>query len=143
MGFTIDHLDPGETVDVQLSAMIKTTGDVNDARILFSGPFGTHSIDSEYNHIIPLGNGDYTLRGIADVGFSASGDFVGEGSVELTASLGSPLNIDQPSVLAGPFKNETTGNAYYLLDDATWEDAQRMGASGLGGNLVTINDAQE
>jgi hypothetical protein len=143
MGFKIDHLDQGETVDVKLSAMVKTTGDVNDARILFSGPFGTYTIDSEYNHIIPLGNGDYTLRGIADVGFSASGDFLGEGSVELTASLGSPLNIDQPSVLAGPFMNETTGNAYYLLEDATWEDAQRTGVSALGGDLVTINDAVE
>tara|TARA_A100000171_G_scaffold41710_1_gene42637 strand:- start:61 stop:2412 length:2352 start_codon:yes stop_codon:yes gene_type:complete len=143
MGFTIDHLDPGETVDVLLAAMVKTTGDVNDARILFSGPFGTMVIDSEYNHIMPLGNGEYTLRGIADIAFSASGDFLGEGSVELTASLGSPTEIDQPSVLAGPFMSEITGNAYYLLEDGTWEDAQRTGVSALGGDLVTVNDADE
>jgi len=143
MGFTIDHLDPGETVDVLLAAMVKTTGDVNDARILFSGPFGTLAIDSEYNHILPLGNGEYTLRGIGDISFSASGDFLGEGSVELTASLGNPMNVDQPSVLAGPFMNEVTGNAYYLLEDATWEDAQRTGVSALGGDLVTVNDADE
>lgn len=143
MGFSIDHLEPDETVNVQLSAMVKTTGDVNDARILFSGPFGTITIDSEYNHVMPLGNGEYTLRGIADVGFNASADFVAEGSVELTASLGSPGFINQPPVLAGPFMNETTGNAYYLLEDATWEDAQRTGVSALGGDLVTINDADE
>ena len=143
MGFTIDHLDPGETVDVLLAAMVKTTGEVNDARILFSGPFGALVIDSEYNHIMPLGNGEYTLRGIADIAYSASGDFLGEGSIELTASLGSPTEIDQPGVLAGPFKNDVSGNAYYLLENATWEDAQRTGVSALGGDLVTINDADE
>jgi hypothetical protein len=143
MGFTIDHLEPGETVDVLLAAMVKTTGDVNDARILFSGPFGTLPIDSEYNQVMPLGNGDYTLRGIADISFSANADFLAEGSVELTASLGAPDMIEQPDVLAGPFLNDTTGNAYFLLDDATWEGAQRTGVSAHGGDLVTVNDADE
>ncbi len=46
-----------------------------------------------------------------------------------------------PGVLAGPFHREDS--TYYLLEDATWEDAQRAAETCFDANLVTINDAAE
>jgi hypothetical protein len=44
--------------------------------------------------------------------------------------------------IAGPILNPATGHLYYLLENSNWTDAQAE-SLGLGGNLVTINDAAE
>ena len=46
------------------------------------------------------------------------------------------------AVLAGPLTNAANGHAYYLLSDTSWT-ASEAEARGLGGHLVTINDAAE
>jgi len=46
------------------------------------------------------------------------------------------------AVLAGPITNAANGHAYYLLSNTTWT-ASEAEAVGLGGHLVTINDAAE
>lgn len=45
-------------------------------------------------------------------------------------------------ILSGPLMNPANGHSYYLLTSASWTDSQ-LEASGLGGNLVTINDEAE
>ncbi len=46
------------------------------------------------------------------------------------------------AVLAGPLINAANAHAYYLLSANTWW-ASEAEARGLGGHLVTINDAAE
>ena len=46
------------------------------------------------------------------------------------------------AVLAGPITNAANGHLYYLLSSNTWT-ASEAEAVGLGGQLVTINDAAE
>ena len=46
------------------------------------------------------------------------------------------------AVLAGPVTNAANAHAYYLLSSNTWT-ASEAEAVGLGGHLVTINDATE
>ena len=46
------------------------------------------------------------------------------------------------AVLAGPITNAANAHAYYLLSSNTWT-ASEAEAVGLGGHLVTINDAAE
>src|SRR6266542_5925551 len=46
------------------------------------------------------------------------------------------------AVLAGPITNAASGHLYYLLSANTWT-ASEAEARGLGGHLVTINDAAE
>src|SRR4030095_3801372 len=46
------------------------------------------------------------------------------------------------AVLAGPLTNAANAHAYYLLSANTWT-ASEAEARGLGGHLVTINDAAE
>ena len=46
------------------------------------------------------------------------------------------------AVLAGPLTNAANGHAYYLLSDTAWTTSEAE-ARGLGGHLVTINDAAE
>jgi hypothetical protein len=46
------------------------------------------------------------------------------------------------AVLAGPITNATSRHVYYLLSANTWT-ASEAEARGLGGHLVTINDAAE
>lgn len=58
----------------------------------------------------------------------------------LTAALASAPSM--AAVLTGPIVNPANSNSYYLLDTASWTDSQAEAVS-LGGNLVTIDDAQE
>jgi hypothetical protein len=46
------------------------------------------------------------------------------------------------AVLAGPITNPSNGNDYYLLTQNNWTGSEAE-AVGLGGHLVTINDAAE
>lgn len=46
------------------------------------------------------------------------------------------------TVLAGPLTNAANGHVYFLLSTHTWTAAEAE-AVGLGGHLVTINDADE
>jgi hypothetical protein len=46
------------------------------------------------------------------------------------------------AVLAGPLTNAANGHSYYLLSD-TSRTASEAEARGLGGHLVTINDAAD
>src|SRR2546422_5156368 len=46
------------------------------------------------------------------------------------------------AVLAGPITNATSRHVYYLLSTNTWT-ASEAEARGLGGHLVTIDDAVE
>src|SRR5262245_50261975 len=46
------------------------------------------------------------------------------------------------AVLAGPITNAANAHLYYLLSSSTWT-ASEAEAIGLGGHLVTINDAAE
>jgi len=46
------------------------------------------------------------------------------------------------AVLAGPLTNAANAHTYYLLSADTWT-ASEAEARGLGGHLVTINDAAE
>jgi hypothetical protein len=45
-------------------------------------------------------------------------------------------------LLTGPIVNPSNGHAYYLLTQNNWTDSEAE-AIGLGGHLVTINDAAE
>lgn len=45
-------------------------------------------------------------------------------------------------VVSGPIINPTNGNAYYLLEPASWTASQAAAVT-LGGTLVTVNDAAE
>jgi hypothetical protein len=47
-----------------------------------------------------------------------------------------------PTTLGGPFTNPANGHTYYLLPSSGWTRA-RTDAVALGGDLVTINDADE
>jgi hypothetical protein len=146
MGFSIDHLDPGETVELVFAASVKASafvqGSVESAYVRLTGPGLDILVDTEYSHVLKLGNGEYTLRGVGSVGFGSTfGDFGGEGSIELAATLGRPGDVAPPDVIAGPY--ERNGKGYYLLDNATWEQAQLKGLSCLGGDLVTVNDSGE
>ena len=49
-----------------------------------------------------------------------------------------PLN----PIIAGPITNVANGHAYYLLTPTNWPAAEQI-AAGLGGHLVTINNAAE
>ncbi|HET6407494.1 MAG TPA: choice-of-anchor tandem repeat NxxGxxAF-containing protein, partial [Chthoniobacteraceae bacterium] len=46
------------------------------------------------------------------------------------------------TIIHGPVVHPVTGHRYYLLSNASWYDSQQE-ATGLHGNLVTINDAGE
>jgi len=52
------------------------------------------------------------------------------------------VNTSQAVVVSGPVVNPANNHSYYLLGPATWTASQTQ-AIGLGGNLVTINDAAE
>ena len=59
------------------------------------------------------------------------------GVVEVNSSAGDPTGI-----FAGPLVNPANGSTYYILTPALAGSAQRF-AQGLGGNLVTVNNAAE
>jgi len=46
------------------------------------------------------------------------------------------------SIVGGPVYNPANGHSYYLFSPGTWDSAELF-AEGLGGHLVTINDATE
>ncbi|MBL9120667.1 MAG: hypothetical protein JNL80_12220 [Phycisphaerae bacterium] len=48
----------------------------------------------------------------------------------------------EPSVMAGPFRNPSTGHRYYILSPTSWSLAERT-ARELGGHLVTFNSLAE
>lgn len=50
------------------------------------------------------------------------------------------LGVSLPTIIEGPIQWE--GSDYYLLSNSTWTDAQAV-AEGMGGNLATINTAEE
>lgn len=52
-----------------------------------------------------------------------------------------PLAVEA-SLLSGPIVNPANGHKYYLLESDTWSASEGQ-AVGLGGHLVTINDATE
>lgn len=146
MGFEIDHLDPGEMVELTFAASVRTDaeiqGAVETAYVRLTGPGVNILVDTEYNHTLRLGNGAYNILGAGRIELETSfGDFVGEASVELTASIGRPDDVALPQVLAGPFQRNDS--AYYLLENATWERSQLLSASCFGGDLVTVDDAAE
>ena len=47
-----------------------------------------------------------------------------------------------PNVIAGPIISPINGNAYYLLEQSGWNDAQDKAVE-LGGNLATVRNALE
>ena len=50
--------------------------------------------------------------------------------------------VARAAVLAGPLTNAANGHAYYLLSANSWTTSEAE-TRGLGGHLVTINDAAE
>jgi len=54
-------------------------------------------------------------------------------------SIHSPRSV---SIIHGPVFNSSTGNTYYLLSEASWDESQAFCVAN-GGNLVTINDEEE
>jgi hypothetical protein len=60
----------------------------------------------------------------------------------LVTSVGLLVTPAGANVIAGPITNPSNGHAYYLLSPQSWSSAQSEAVS-LGGNLVTIRNAQE
>ncbi len=56
--------------------------------------------------------------------------------------LHAAAGLANAGVVGAPVVNPANGHAYYLLEAATWTDSQAE-AILLGGDLVTINDADE
>lgn len=52
------------------------------------------------------------------------------------------MPVTKAAVLTGPVSNPANGNTYYLLESASWTASQAE-AESLGGNLVTIDNANE
>jgi hypothetical protein len=52
------------------------------------------------------------------------------------------VEVALPEVVSGPIVNPANGHGYYLLESSSWTESQ-VKAEALGGNLVTINDAEE
>lgn len=52
------------------------------------------------------------------------------------------VEIDLPEIISGPIVNPANGHLYYLLESSSWTVGQ-VKAVTLGGNLVTVNDADE
>jgi hypothetical protein len=59
-----------------------------------------------------------------------------------TVVLLAVVNTTQAVVINGPVYNPANNHSYYLLGSDNWTGSQAQ-ALGLGGNLVTINDAAE
>lgn len=59
---------------------------------------------------------------------------------EICASQAS--SFCRPTVIAGPFRNPSTGHRYYVLSQTSWSLAERT-ARELGGHLATLNSAAE
>lgn len=60
----------------------------------------------------------------------------------VTATLCLAVGTASADTIVGPLVNPVNGHAYYLLPASSWQDA-RAQAHDLGGNLATINDADE
>jgi hypothetical protein len=60
----------------------------------------------------------------------------------LIASFVFGVISSKATIFTGPVVNPATGHSYYLTAQDTWTGAQAT-ATGLGGSLVTINDAAE
>lgn len=60
----------------------------------------------------------------------------------LTLAAGLLVMGASAQIVTGPVANPANGHSYYLLGPVFWADAEAQGV-GLGGHLVTINDAAE
>jgi hypothetical protein len=62
--------------------------------------------------------------------------------VFLIFSVSAAASESLPGIMAGPFTNRANGHLYFLLEPASWTNAE-LAAVELGGHLATINDAAE
>lgn len=60
----------------------------------------------------------------------------------LALSVGVSQAATLPNVVTGPITSPVNGNAYYLLEQSSWNDAQTKAVE-LGGNLATVRSAAE
>ena len=65
-----------------------------------------------------------------------------EGNTWSLVSLTNSGGGTNSPVLAGPITNSFNGHSYYLLAEDSWQNSEAQ-AKGLGGHLVTLNDAAE
>lgn len=81
----------------------------------------------------------YALRSVVTVARAALG---GRGAAACAALLLAASNVDAQTIKKGPYGYNMNGHRYAMIQATSWEQA-RTWARGHGGDLVTINDADE